>query len=212
LNRRAGGIVIGVVVAALVSRGKAIHDTAGRRKKTREEKMPIDSAELQKARDEAVKQVKKIDELRLSVLKGHFIMVEALDGFLTVALFNPTWLNLDRMNFHTKGNLALALSLGEDRDPWWDVVWALNQLRNKIAHSFDAKEIQEKMKFLRETFLKVLSERQRLDAEKFTDEQIVLESAYVCSGFLALLRTDAVTRRRAIDEYWQPRGPATPKR
>src|SRR5580692_8743707 len=64
-----------------------------------------------------------------------------------------------------------------------------------------AKEIEEKVKLLRRAFIKVLSERQRADAEKFSDNQIVNEACYVCAGFLAMLTDDARGRRRVIDEH-----------
>jgi hypothetical protein len=41
------------------------------------------------------------------------------------------------MKVHPKGKLAVALSLKEDKDRIWNVFWALNQLRNKIAHNVE---------------------------------------------------------------------------
>jgi hypothetical protein len=72
-----------------------------------------------------------------------------LDEFLTVALFHPEHIRVDEMRFHAKGNLALALGYKEDKDPFWQIFWAINQLRNKIAHNVDSSEVDQKMKYLR---------------------------------------------------------------
>ncbi len=167
--------------------------------------MKIDDAELQKHIKEAGERRKKIDELRLAVLEGHLIMEEQLENFLSVALFNPSHVNLDRMNFHMKCNLALALSLGEDKDPFWAIVWSLNQLRNKIAHDRDEKEIEEKMAYLRKTYIAALSPQQAQDAAKQTNKQIVDDASALCAGLFATLAMDAKERRAVIDQHWKAR-------
>lgn len=167
--------------------------------------MKLDDAELQKRIKEARERKKKIDELRLAVLEGHLIMEEQLDNFLSAALFNPSHVNLDLMNFHTKGNLALALAPGEDKDPFWAIVWALNQLRNKVAHERDAKEVEEKMAYLRKTYIAALHPRQAQDAEKQGDKEIVVEASLLCAGLFATLAMDAKGRRAVIDQHWKSR-------
>lgn len=124
--------------------------------------MKTDSAEFKKRLDEAKQRSKKIDELRVEVIKGQLQIEEALDGFLAKALFNPDHVNIEGMNFHPKAKLALALSLNEDRDPLWAVLWAVNQLRNEIAHEIDSKEIDQKMKFLRKKYIDALGSNQNV--------------------------------------------------
>lgn len=167
--------------------------------------MKIDDPELQKKIKEAVERKKKIDELRLAVLEGHLLMEEALDEFVEASMFHPEHLNHVNPNFHTKGHLALALSLQQDKDPFWTVFWAINQLRNKIAHKLDSTDIQEKMKYLRQCYLSVLSPEQKAYAEQQLDKYIVEVSCQVCTGFLATLTEDAKARRKIIDQRWTPR-------
>jgi hypothetical protein len=170
--------------------------------------MKPDDEEFKKRIETIVERGKKIDELRVTTIKGHLILEEALDTFIDASLFYPEQLDSVTFNFHQKGHLALSLSLGLEKDEFWSVFWAINQLRNKIAHKLDSKEIEEKVKLLRRAFLKVLSERQRSDVEKFSDNQIVNEACYVTAGFLAMLTDDARGRRRAIDEHWKSRSGA----
>jgi hypothetical protein len=167
--------------------------------------MKLDDAELEKRIKEAGERRKKIDELRIAVLEGHLIMEEQLENFLSMALFNPSHVNLERLNFHMKGNLALALALGEDKDAFWSIVWALNQLRNKIAHERDAKEIEEKMAYLRKTYIAALHPRQGQDAEKQTNKEIVDAASALCAGLFAALAMGAKGRRAVIDQHWKAR-------
>jgi hypothetical protein len=95
--------------------------------------MKTDSDEFWKRVEEAKEHEKKIDDLRVAVIKGHLLVEEAMDGLLEVALFSASYVWEERPTFHFKGKLAQALSLKEDKDPLWAVFWAINQLRNKIG-------------------------------------------------------------------------------
>jgi hypothetical protein len=130
---------------------------------------------------------------------------EALSSFLGVSLFNPEHVDIDHMKFHAKGELALALSLKEDKDPIWAVFWALNQLRNKIAHNVESKVVEERMKFLRKTYIGTLSPNEAAEAEKTSDTQIVEDASVLAMGFLGQLSLDARGRRGIIDEHWKSR-------
>jgi hypothetical protein len=167
--------------------------------------MKTDSAEFKKRMDEAREGVKKLDELRVAVIKWHLLVEQALDSFLSTSLFNPEHMSIDRMNFHPKGNLALALSLKEDKDPIWAVFWAVNQLRNKIAHNVESKVVEEKMKFLRKTYIDTLSRDQAAEAEKKSDTQIVEDASVLAMGLLGQLSLDAGGRRGIIDQHWKSR-------
>jgi hypothetical protein len=168
--------------------------------------MKTDNADFKKRMEEARERVKKLDELRVAVIKWHLLVEEALDTFLAASLYNPGYLSIDRMNFHLKGNLALALSLKGDKDALWAVFWALNQLRNKIAHKVDSTdEIDEKMKYLRKTYIGALLSNQTADAEKRTDAEIVEDASILIMGLIGQLALDARDRQGIIDQQWKSR-------
>jgi hypothetical protein len=167
--------------------------------------MPADEAEFQKKITEARKRANRVDELRIAVLRGHMIVEEGVEEFLEVALFNPTYMKVQEMTFRRKVELVLSLSFGRDKDEFWPVVWALNQLRNKVAHEQDPKEVEEKMKYLRGVFLKALSPAQARDMEKRTDKEIVEEASYLCAGLFGMLGLDARERRSLVEEHWESR-------
>ena len=145
---------------------------------------------------------KKIVDLRRAALEGHLLMEEALNALLEACLFNPE-LKLNRTNFHLKGELAVSLAAGRGTDEIWAVFWAINQLRNKMAHNLDSKEIDEKMAYLRKAYIAVLGPAAAAHAETQTDKQIVDDACSVCAGFLGQLTSEARIRRAIIDKYWE---------
>jgi hypothetical protein len=122
--------------------------------------MAADNAEFRKRVDEAKARMEKLDELRVMVIKGHTIVEEAMGRFLDSALSHPSYLLEERPTFHFRGKLAESLALKEDKDSLWAVFWAINYLRNKIAHQIDSKEIDDNMKHLRKTYIAQLGSRQ----------------------------------------------------
>jgi len=127
---------------------------------------------------------------------------EALNALLEACLFNPE-LKLNRTNFHMKGELAVSLAAGRGRDEMWAVFWAINQLRNEMAHNLDSEDIDKKMVYLRKTYIAVLEPAAAAHAQTQTDKQIVDDACSVCAGFLGQLASEAQARRAIIDEYWE---------
>jgi len=118
--------------------------------------MKLTEAEIKERVAAAQERRKKLVDLRLAVLEGHLIMEEALNGFLETSMFNPGEVKLDRTNFHVKGSFAVSLAASRGKDELWAAFWAINQLRNKIAHNIDSEEIDEKMEYLRKVYIAAL--------------------------------------------------------
>lgn len=77
--------------------------------------MKPDDEEFKRRIETIVERGKKIDELRVTTIKGHLILEEALDAFIDASLFYPEQLDSVTFNFHQKGHLALSLSLGLEK-------------------------------------------------------------------------------------------------
>jgi hypothetical protein len=165
--------------------------------------MKTDGAEFKKRVEEAKERLKKLDELRIEAIKGHVLIEEAMDAFLDASLFYPDYVRGERLNFHFKGNLAL--SLNEDKDSLWKVFWAMNELRNKIAHKIDSNEIEDKKTYLRKAFIDSLESNQKADVEKLSDPDMVKEASILVAGLFGQLALDARGRRGIIDEHWKAR-------
>jgi hypothetical protein len=171
--------------------------------------MHADNAEFRKRVEEAKARMAKLDELRVMVIKGHTIVEEAMNHFLDTALSHPRYLTEERPTFHFKGKLAQSLALKEDNDSLWAVFWAINYLRNKIAHQIDSKEIEEKTQYLRKTYIGQLGSRQKAHAEKMSDPEIVQEASYDVVGLFGQLTMDATGRNAIIEKSWQARSETT---
>jgi hypothetical protein len=162
----------------------------------------LSEAEIKQRVSAAQERRKKIVDLRLATLEGHLVMEEALNAFLEACLFNPE-LKLNRTNFHQKGDFAVSLAARRGKDEMWAVFWAINQLRNEMAHNLDSKKIDEKMPYLRKTYIDALEPAPAAHAKTQTDKQIVDDACGVCAGFLGQLTSEAKARRAIIDQHWQ---------
>jgi hypothetical protein len=164
-----------------------------------------DDARLTAKIKEITERAKKIDELRLGVIKGHLMLEETLDAYLEASMFHPEHLKEARLTFHAKGHLAWAMSLNQDKDTLWYLLWTVNELRNKIAHKLDSDEIEGKMKYVRTSYIRYLSPQQAKHAETLSDPHIAEAACQLCAGFLSTLMEDAKSRRGTIDQHWKSR-------
>jgi hypothetical protein len=154
---------------------------------------------------ELIERRKKIDDLRLAVISGHLMMEETLDRFLEASVYNPEKLKDANLGFRQKGYLAWALARFMATDELWYVLWSINELRNRIAHDLDAADIQAKMKYLRQQYVRALSLAQAKDAESQPDHVVAESACLLCAGFLATL-TDHARKRREHLNQWMPDG------
>jgi hypothetical protein len=73
-----------------------------------------------------------------------------MNDFIAASVSNPQYITEDnRLMFAAKANICLSLSYGQHIDNMWSVLWAMNVLRNQVAHSHEPDKIQNKMNNLR---------------------------------------------------------------
>ena len=77
----------------------------------------------------------QIDELTLVVLKGHLLIEESLDKIISTFVFHPEMLEPARLSFAQRVAIARAISLDEHENSMWELVLAINTLRNDLAHN-----------------------------------------------------------------------------
>src|SRR4051812_28326134 len=97
-------------------------------------------------------QMRHIDELALVVLKGHLVLEEQLQRILDTFLFHPEYLDSARFHFAQKVYLARTMSLDEHANPMWDLILAINALRNDLAHALDSVKRQQKLDRVKELY------------------------------------------------------------
>jgi hypothetical protein len=139
-----------------------------------------DDARLEESRKKLFEQVKKINDLKLTVLKNHLILEQFMNEFLDAFGKKTAGLNFDQ-----KKKLCEAQKPAEIDPPIWKVLGAANILRNKIAHTLDQEQIQPKMDDLRAAYLGALTPTQVKEVEKLEDEQIASGACEICGAYLA---------------------------
>jgi hypothetical protein len=167
--------------------------------------MKTDDPRLTKSLKEAIERGKQMNALTLAVIRGHLLLEQAMDEFIRASLFHPQHVQQSRFQFLHKAQICKSMSLNQDGDAIWELVWDGNELRNKIAHSLSSDEIKKKMDRVRRVYLEVITPDQRKGVENDSDDRIAEAAFYLCAGFLATLREDAKSRRRLIEEQSKPR-------
>lgn len=167
--------------------------------------MRTDDPRLEASRNAMEERVKKYNALMLAVVKGHMAIEQAIDGFLEVSVFHPEHVRENRFNFSHKLQVCRSMSLKQNEDRLWSVIWAANALRNEIAHDVQTDEIHKKMDRLRRVYLEVLTPQQAEGVKDLPDDKIAESACYLSAGFLASMEGDAKERRAVIDKHWKPK-------
>jgi len=138
-------------------------------------------------------QISEIDRFATAVLKAHFLVEEQIDSLLEVVAKNPKHLE-GRPSFDRKVKWIRAFGpLGDNEH--WQLILALNTLRNKVAHKFDGPEREAAIANLRNEFRQVM-EPDPKDKE-LRDYNLLLVASMFSVAFLVRLRS-LVTNKELI--------------
>jgi hypothetical protein len=141
---------------------------------------------LEKSRKELLERIKKIDELMLILLKYHVGLEQFLSKFLEASGKAP-----EDLSFYQKVDESEGLNPSEVDTAIWEVLYAANELRNKIAHTFDQAKIKTKMDALRAAYLAALTPTQAETSKALDDAKIAVAAMGLCGAFLCVA-TDSV--------------------
>jgi hypothetical protein len=125
-----------------------------------------------------------VDESALVILKGHLIIEETLTEIISTFVFHAEQLEGARLSFSQKVAIARSMSLDEHNNEMWQLIAAINRLRNELAHALSSPKRVEKTKAL-------LNLHEKLGGimttdEKETPEHILLSFSVTYSlGFLS---------------------------
>jgi hypothetical protein len=143
------------------------------------------------------KHTKEIDKLQQAVLTGHLIIETALNNIISVIFFHPDHIDDGRFRFEQKVRIARAYALRKDKDDIWDLILAINSLRNEIAHNLQSEKRKTKMDRVRQLFLNDPTVASAF--KQFSDPEIAEFACALCTGYLASLEGDTRSLRREID-------------
>jgi hypothetical protein len=158
--------------------------------------MAEDSAHLDKYRAEYEKHLGEVDEVALHVLKGHLIIESVLDNLLAQIFFYPKYI---RLGFAQKAQIARAYALRKNEFPMWNLLTAINEMRNAVAHSLSGERRARKMEQLRRLYFAEMGEEFAAARQGYPDHVVVVMACTLCTGFVGTLEDDTKGLRRHID-------------
>lgn len=85
------------------------------------------------------------DEAAHFTLKGHLLIEEILNDIVTTFVFHPEKLKAAKLTHFHLISLARSMSLREQDNPMWDLLLAINTLRNRLSHRADDATRKDKL-------------------------------------------------------------------
>jgi hypothetical protein len=150
--------------------------------------------------EEFKKDIRLVDEFASLVLRGHYVLERDIDRIIRYIFFHPERILGEPFvfNFDRKLRLARAMSRNASEHPHWDVVIALNALRNTIAHH-GYEDRQVKIERLRELCSKT-AKLEKHEKEHGSGYMEVVTFAFTLgTAFLAHIEEDLENLRQNID-------------
>lgn len=126
-----------------------------------------------------------VDATAQIVLKGHLLIEEALDTILCKFVFHPEYFESANLRFAQKIDLARSVSLDDHNNEMWDLVKAINSLRNELSHSLKSGKRQQKTQRVIDLYLKLLDNAEMAARHQSESEEVVL--MWATSFFLGYL-------------------------
>ncbi len=144
--------------------------------------MKADDPLLEAKRKELFERIKRMDELLLTIVKNHIGLEQIMSEFLDASGEDP-----EDMSFYEKIEACEEHNPQEIEVPVWKVLYAANELRNKIAHTFDEAKVKQKLDALRAAYIAALnSPAQVAAAKKLTDAQLAAGAMELCGAYLVV--------------------------
>src|SRR5688572_25258720 len=148
--------------------------------------------EMKKALDSFTKEMGAVDEVVHVLLKGHLLIEEALTRIIGLYLFHPEHLPKADLRFHQKMVLCRSLCLRKDKFGEWDLIAAINTLRNKIAHKLNSEDREKQLGAAKELYFREAAGLALLPEMKKEPDYVILSAACGhCLGFLATFEADS---------------------
>jgi hypothetical protein len=139
-------------------------------------------------------------------LRGHLLLEGELDQIISIILFHPEYIlgKRGRFGFEQKVRIARSMSRNADKHHHWDLLLAVNSLRNEIAHK---PESEKRGELIRELHRQVRIGRTPSSVEKReqdSERDTVVLACALCSGFLGCIEEDLCNLRGEIEQLCEP--------
>lgn len=142
------------------------------------------------------------DDMILIVLKGHLLIEEMLEHIIYMVVAHGERLEKAKFTFYQKVVLAQAMCWPEHGE-FWDVIFAVNSLRNDLAHSLQSTQIENRVNRIIELTVTILDreghEEQRQWINAATNYDKLRLALWFVIGFLEKYRKDTIAYRDIVD-------------
>lgn len=158
------------------------------------------TTELQRSIERFQEQMRYVDDLAMVVLKGHLLIEEALTRIIEQFLFHPKHLADCKLSFFQKVQLAQGFCLRKNQLKIWDLILAINSLRNVLAHALESPERHKKMERVKLLYFEEATEMPETQEQKKQADYLI--ASYACAlsaGFLSSFEIDARAFRQIVD-------------
>lgn len=156
-------------------------------------------------------EMESVDEVAHVLLKGHLLIEEALSAVLDQYVFHREHLEEVRLTFAQKAHLARALCLRKNTFGEWELVLAINSLRNDVAHKLNSSERSKKLAKVKTLYFREAAGFERIEQVTKESEAVVLFNACAhCAGFLSKFLADSRSFRQMVHAMDRQRNPDAP--
>lgn len=130
-------------------------------------------------------ELRYVDDVAQIVLKGHLVMEELMNEALSTFLLHEEFLEPARLQFYQKLNLCRGISTSEHQNNMWNLIGAVNTLRNQLSHSLDSDLRSKRIESLASTYAQEFPELLSEKIEGMSRESAICMMAISgCLGFL----------------------------
>jgi hypothetical protein len=160
------------------------------------------SPELLGSIDRFRQEMESVDDVAHVLLKGHLLLEEAISSVLDQYVFHREHLAQARLSFAQKALLARSFCLRKDKLGEWDLVAAINSLRNDLSHRLNSPDRARKLAVVKELYFREAAGFDRIDDVKKESDAVILFNACAhCAGFLATFEADSKSFRRMVHGF-----------
>ena len=143
------------------------------------------------------KHLGEIDEIAQLVLSAHFEIDTALNDVLVLSVCHEEYLEKIRISFPDKIHIARALTPESHDHPHWQVILALNALRNQVAHRMEREKREQKIRELRAAMLPAAKPKLAETIKNVEDAKFISYAAAMGTGYLLHL-LDEISKARGL--------------
>ncbi|KWH30638.1 hypothetical protein [Burkholderia stagnalis] len=155
--------------------------------------------EIERALARFAQEMGAVDDMVHALVKGHLLIEEALAKIIDQFVFHREHVAHARLNFATKVHVCRALYLRKNNLGEWELIEALNALRNVVAHTLQSPQRERKFNRVKEIYMREAAGMSGIEEVPDRSEaDVVLLACGHSLGFLTSFEGDARAFRQLV--------------